>query len=328
MCHVSWADWTDKVEEEGSLKHCQQKLASGGQSASVRKEQRSESKHDVCEVFSPARTSAAATKCWLRGGWSLDLSQPCKVIGKTWDCLNAEDRIWVKRRIHHDRPELLIVCPPCTLFSSLQNICPNGLPHERCPEKWKEALEMLRFGVELCRIQHHAGRLFAFEHPSTATSWEDESLRELVKESGVLVSLLDMCQYGMVSTDKDGESPVRKTTRIATDAPELVDALSARCGGGHRHVHLVSGRPKGAAIYPPGFCNAILKGFMMYKRRMKAGGRWRGDVNSFENQLNQIGALLNFSRADLCDPEEEVGGRYVDDLKGDELDPQLARAAR
>ena len=51
-------------------------------------------------------------------------------------------------------------------------------------------------------------------------------------------------------------------------------------------------------------------------------------MKSFENQQNQNGALLNFSRADLCDPEEKVGGIYVDDLKGDELDPQLAMAAR
>lgn len=91
---------------------------------------------------------------------------------------------------------------------------------------------MLRFGVELCRIQHNAGRLFGFEHPSTATSWEDVSLQELVKMSGVLISLLDMCQYGMVASDKDGEAPVRKTTKIVTNAPDISGALSARCEGG------------------------------------------------------------------------------------------------
>ena len=31
------------------------------------------SRFDICEVFSPARTSAMAEKCGLRGGWSLDL---------------------------------------------------------------------------------------------------------------------------------------------------------------------------------------------------------------------------------------------------------------
>ena len=135
-------------------------------------------------------------------------------------------------RIHEDKPELVVVCPPCTLFSSLQNLSPNGLPSKRCPERWKEALEMLKFAVEVCLIQHRAGRLFVFEHPSTATSWEDPSLKELVQTSGVLISLLDMCRYGMKATDTLGEGPVRKTTRIATNSPEIADALSDRCEGG------------------------------------------------------------------------------------------------
>ena len=62
--------------------------------------------YDVCEVFSPARISEMASKQGLRGGWSLDLSQPCKVTGRTWDCLNEEDRAWAKRRVHQDKPEL------------------------------------------------------------------------------------------------------------------------------------------------------------------------------------------------------------------------------
>ena len=49
----------------------------------------------------------------------------------------------------------------------------------------------------------------------------------------------------------------------------------------------------------------------------------------FERDPAKIGSLLQFSRADLRDPvEEEACGRYIDDLKGTELDPKLARAAR
>ena len=131
----------------------------------------------------------------------------------------------------------------------------------------------------------------------------------------------------MTATDKLGEAPVRKTTRIATNAPEISDAMSARCEGGHRHVHLVSGRPKHAAVFPPGFCSAVIKGFEMYQKRREAGVRWTGDTESFDEQMGHVGALLN-TRADLCDPEEEIGGRYVDDLKGTELDPVLTTAAR
>lgn len=131
---------------------------------------------------------------------------------------------------------------------------------------------MLRSGVELCRIQHESGRSFASEHPCSTTTWEDEGLRSLVALDGGLVSTLDMCQYGMVSEYKDGVAPVRKTTEIATNNPEFADALSARCPGGHRHVRLVSGRPRAAATYPVGFRKAMIEGFQMSQRRKEAGG--------------------------------------------------------
>ena len=168
-----------------------------------------------------------------------------------------------------------------------------------------------------------------FEHPATATSWEDQSLKELLKLDGVLLTILDMCRYGMIATDKDGTAPVRKSTKIATNAPEVADALSHRCEGGHRHVHLVSGRPKDAAIYPSGFCKAAVKGLSMYYRRRESGIKWNGNVGVFEQKVNAARGLMNFSREDLCDPvEEELHGRYIDDIKGCELDPTLARAAR
>ena len=95
---------------------------------------RRESVYDVCEVFSPARTAALASKHGLRGGWSLDIAHTCSVTGRRWDGLNAEDKAWCKRMLYRDRPRLLVVSPPCTLFSLLQNLSPNGLPQERCPE--------------------------------------------------------------------------------------------------------------------------------------------------------------------------------------------------
>ena len=141
--------------------------------------------------------------------------------------------------------------------------------------------------------------------------------------TGMVVSVLDMCRYGMVASDELGEAPVRKTTKIATNVPEIADALSARCEGGHRHVHLISGRPRNAAIYPSGFCSALVKGFQVSQCRREVGGKWYGDVGLFREQAGAIGSLLNFERADLFDPSEDLGGRYIDDLKGTELDPEL-----
>ena len=92
------------------------------------------SRYDVCEIFSPARIVREAEMQGLRGGWSLDLSQRCKLTGSTWDCRVAADREWAIRMVRRDKPGLLMVCPPCTLFSQLQNLCKKGMPWVRCPE--------------------------------------------------------------------------------------------------------------------------------------------------------------------------------------------------
>ena len=58
----------------------------------------------------------------------------------------------------------------------------------------------------------------------------------------------------------------------------------------------------------------------MGRRRREMGVKWKGDVGSFEYGIAAAGALLNFTRADLCDPdEEELHGRFIDDIKGCEL---------
>ena len=52
-------------------------------------------------------------------------------------------------------------------------------------------------------------------------------------------------------------------------------------------------------------------------------------MGSFEREIAAAGTLLNFTRSDLCDPdEEELHGRFIGDIKGCELNPVLTRAAR
>ena len=211
--------------------------------------------------------------------------------------LLAEDRAWARRLVWKHKPQFLVVCPPCTLFSSLQNLSPNGLPAERCPQLWAEALMMLEFGIELCQIQRRAGRGFLFEHPLTASSWEVGAVQQLQSEKGVLTSVFEMCQFGMCAEDAHGRGLVRKSTQILTNVDEVADYLSRRCPGGHRHVHLVEGRARAAAVYPERMCEAVVKAVQLWQAR-QAGGPDRCQ-------------LFEFSRSDLCEP---VGSKQLDDV--------------
>ena len=186
----------------------------------------------MCEVFSVPRISDKAKELKLKGGWSLDCKAVCGVTGRKWDCLRPEDREWARKLVRRDKPKCLVLSPPCTLFSQLQHLSPNGLPWRRCPKEWKDALVMLEFAVELCEMQRDAGRGFLFEHPQTASSWGQVCLQRLAGKFDVFTATLDMCRFGMRARDKQGEGAVRKTTKLLTNVVEVPDAMSRRCEGG------------------------------------------------------------------------------------------------
>ena len=225
-----------------------------------------ESVFDVCEVFSPPRICEAASQTGLRGGWSLDVSSTCVITGRKWDFRRVGDRRAAKRLVMQDRPQVLILSPPCALFSSLQRWSRYGPPEVRCPDRWAEAIAFVNFAMELCEVQHRAGRGFVFEHPKFASSWTATDLSGLMAREGVHEAVLDMCRFDMVSKDELGVGLCRKPTRLMTNLEPVAEMMSKTCKGGHRHVALISGRPSAAAIYPPKF--------------LYGTGEWHSDVDA------------------------------------------------
>ena len=80
-----------------------------------------------------------------------------------------------------------------------------------------------------------------------------------MSQEGVHEAILDMCRFGVVSKDEFGAGLCRKPTKLLTNTEPMAGGMSWACGGGHRHVAFVSGRPSAAAIHPAGFC-AVLVG--------------------------------------------------------------------
>eukprot|EP00973_Karenia_brevis_P035276 4865280-Karenia_brevis.AAC.1 len=143
-------------------------------------------------------------------------------------------------------------------------------------EKWNEAIRHLNFCVHLYKLQIRGGRYFLHEHPLTATSWQAPSIKEVMKQYGVIATNINMCAYGMQSTDEQGTSYVYKPTQFLTNSPAIAEKLADKCSNKtsrwpHRHVHLVNGRAKKAQVYPPGLCKAICHGLKIQKERDAEG---------------------------------------------------------
>ena len=175
---------------------------------------------------------------------------------------------------------------------------------------------MIEFAVRICEAQYKAGRLFVFEHPASATSWRLPCLQRLMALKGMYAAVFHMCQFGMTQEDEQGTGLIKKATRVVTNSAAIDGMVERKCPGGHRHIQLVSGRAKKAAEYPQALCDAFIDGLLVEMERCKE--KERGELHEL---------------ADMCDKEEEEAWqksleRAYDDTTGEEISPDLVKAAR
>ena len=155
--------------------------------------------------------------------------------------------------IRRDQPTDLIVSPPCTAFS----IANQG---EDDPHTLAGAIEMIRFSIELCKLQHRAGRHFIFEQPQSSRAWNLDEVLGMAYTENVIKTCFHQCMYGLMGRDHLGPAPAYKSTSILTNHPSLAGVLQEQCAGRRRHAQLVGKHAcTKAAVYPRGLCEAIVK---------------------------------------------------------------------
>ena len=89
-------------------------------------------------------------------------------------------------KLKNDKPFMLIASPMCTAFCRLQNLFNYLKIAKKEVEAFiSEAMNHLKFAIEMGMMQHKAGRLFLFEHPSTAASWQSQILQMVANLDGV-----------------------------------------------------------------------------------------------------------------------------------------------
>ena len=214
----------------------------------------------VAEVFSPPRVAEAAQRHGLQQGKSYDL-----VTG--WD---LSDPIQVKamwRQLAVDKPLLIVLSPPCTAFSPLQEWNFPRMSLRNAVRLIVGGIEHLELSASIARWQHQQGRFFVFEHPDLAKSWKEDCIEQLAMLDGIYRITCDMCQYNLRA---DGQELNKKPTGLLLNSEEMAKHLQRRCRGGHSHKALLHGLAKKAQKYTPEFCRAIIQG--LKRQIMRDGG--------------------------------------------------------
>ena len=209
---------------------------------------------DVLEVFGRTVSAYAQRRGLISCPFDLK-------VGK--DLSQFETRHEVFRAIEHRRPKLVVTSPPCTMYSRLQRLWNiKKMPLEEYNSRKAIADEYLEFAHTCNKIQHSAGRSFAFEHPASASSWGQNSTQAVVTLQGMYNALFDQCQFGLKSPRG---TPLKKRTRILCNNERLFHALNGRncCRGLHKHKPIM-GTEDGHRLstwsenYPQALCNTLL----------------------------------------------------------------------
>ena len=215
------------------------------------------------EVFSMPRICPFVQQFGLRTAGSFD-------IHNGWNFLLAEARARCLALVRSLQPLVIMLSPPCTVFSQIQHSMKN---RRRCYDEWNktyaEGLALWKFALLIFKEQVTAGRFAIIEHPWLATSWQLAETRAVISSCpNVAFYVFDQCLLGLVTvTDK---LPVRKRTRLLANLPGMPPELSTLCAAAtcnhfpQSHVWLQGAeggqsRCRAAQEYPAGLSRVIAR---------------------------------------------------------------------
>ena len=276
-----------------------------------------EKKYLICEVYSPPRVTSMARQMGHSGGWNLDPTVEDALGGQRWDLLDQERFEHACRRLRRDRPEVLILYPPCV--SSLTVSSLSKAPRE---EIRQEGEKLMLKALELCRIQRELGGVYVLEHPKSSHAWGIEAVKDFMGKSECCSRSLHRIAYGT------------KPSIVLSNNGVLVELLAARCDGECRPIHR---QTRATEQYSDEFCRAVVKGALLVREeRMSRAWRHKPCKNMITGMRNVqfAGVVDEDIKADqvddMCDPVDDAHLTldYVDARTGEELQPKLVRDAR
>ena len=127
-------------------------------------------------------------------------TSPAIDVETGFDLGTGEGQARCLRIFNNDRPQILMLSPPCTVFSQIQRTHQNRRKdYEDWQQKYCEGLNLWRFGLLLFERQVLQGRLAVIEHPAQASSRRlPETRRLLANSMAVQCSDFNQCLFGLV----------------------------------------------------------------------------------------------------------------------------------
>ena len=123
------------------------------------------------------------------------------------------------------------------MFSALQTLYnKNKMEKSVWNHRMGEAVVMWNYALEVAELQVKKNRGFVLEHPSSASSWKESKVDDVLSLPGVKLISFDQCRFGLKSPMG---KPMRKATRFLTNMDSVVVRFAGRrclCAEPHREI--------------------------------------------------------------------------------------------
>ena len=206
------------------------------------------------EFYSPPRVCLALRTRGLPAHHSFDLATG-------YDFLCWEDRA---RALHLQdalQPLFVMLSPPCTMYSSLQNLNLAKMEPSVRDRRFQDAHCLLDFAMLVAERQIQRGGFFCHEHPARATSWRRASVQRVAQLPGCQTITFDQCRVGLMTPG--GQMPLRKRTTLLTNSTAVVNTFGPLQCNCPRGQGVIQGSEGGIRIstycqvYTPQFVNLL-----------------------------------------------------------------------
>lgn len=168
----------------------------------------------VAEVYSVPRVTKVAEENGMTSAGAFD-------IQTGWDLRDpaSAKRMWAE--LKEKDPDLVVISPPCTSFSPMQNINYSRMDKVMVMCLIADGLHHVQVSMLIARWQWSRKKKFVYEHPKLAKSWEEPEVQEVAHLEGVIIVESHMCMFGL----RVGEGLNKKPTWVMTNCREIASTV-------------------------------------------------------------------------------------------------------
>lgn len=168
----------------------------------------------------------------------------------------ASTREEILRDVHHFKPGMIWMAPPCTVWCGFSRLNHGKQQLRRLRARERPIIE---FVDDILTIQAAAGRLAVVENPRTSDFWRHPIVQRWITAQNFYVADIDLCSYGLKSSDYG--IPMRKPLSLLSNGAVFAQEIRKRCANDHDHQRVQGAQTALTAIYPMAFADAVVKAY-------------------------------------------------------------------